>query len=233
VSQQAKLRRIPPARPVHWYHIWAGDGHHGSNWREPAEEHFAALREAEFSGAVMIGLTGGWPEHTEVTRWLDGHWPDWKYGVASREGFEMGTLNALHEYTRKMYVHAATPIFYAHTKGAFQDEPGNHAWRRAMNELVYRWRDCVDYLDAGYDAVGLHWLTPQEFPGLIGSGKPMFGGNFWWATAGYLSKLDPPGGPERNWSNRYTAEAWMGQNDPKVVDLKPGWPSEYWMPQAN
>ena len=45
------------------------------------------------------------------------------------------------------------------------------------------------------------------------------------ATAGYLAKLPPvEGGNPNKGYNRYKAEEWIGGGNPKVLDLKPGWP---------
>ena len=79
--------------------------------------------------------------------------------------------------------------------------------------VITGWRDCLDLLGQ-VDAVGCHWLPPQD--GLW----PFFGGNFWWATAAYLRQL-----PELDWTTRWRAEDWIGIGQPKVHDLLPGWPS--------
>jgi hypothetical protein len=76
----------------------------------------------------------------------------------------------------------------------------------------------------GFDAVGCHWLTaeqfsswaPQEFP----DGTPFFGGNFWMARCDYLRGL-----PEPSTRSRFDAERWIGLGDPRVLDLRPGWPA--------
>ena len=63
-------------RPVHFYHVWAGDQHHGSAWRKPAVEHFAALRAAEFDGEVRAGVVGGLPEQIMAFEFLRSAWPE-------------------------------------------------------------------------------------------------------------------------------------------------------------
>lgn len=204
---------------VNFHHLWVGDPRHGANWRPVAEEHFEALRQAEFDGEVHVGLVGGDTERKEARGMLDEWWPSWKQAVVAEEGFEMPTINALHQWAK--VTEANSYALYTHGKGSFQDTPGNHDWRQVMESfLVDAWQDRVAELASGdYDAVGLHWLTYTEFPRWIDVHKPMFGGNFWWANADYLAQLPPV-----EWRSRYCAEAWMGQGYPRVKDLKPGWP---------
>lgn len=115
-------------------------------------------------------------------------------------------------------------VFYHHSKGV--THPGlesYQAWRRRMeNACVWNWKRCVADLQAGYDAVGCHWLTPEKFRAAVTS--PFFGGTFWWAKASYLVQL--PALPEPTWKNRFEAESWIGRRRPypRVMDYYPGWP---------
>jgi hypothetical protein len=76
-------------------------------------------------------------------------------------------------------------VFYAlymHQKGIrHPDASSVHAWRRYMQYFnIEKWRDCVEKLDAGYDAVGVDWRNdPWKH----------FSGNFWWARSDYIRKL--------------------------------------------
>jgi hypothetical protein len=217
-------------RPAHFYHVWAGDAHHGSAWLEPFQEHFGAMRNAAFKGDVYAGIVGGLPQRAEVMKHLRGWWPESVIAVQADEGFEQVTIEVMHQWAKA--APPDTPVYYAHTKGAFRDTEMNRYWRREMDgHLIggglavqggHDWRECVDLLKT-YDAVGLHWLTRREFPAHIGTS--MFGGNFWWATAGYLAGLERVRGtPEFPPVDRWGAEAWLGQDVPKVHDFKPGWP---------
>lgn len=215
-------------RPIHWYHIWTGDHYHGSAWLPAAEEHFGALVNAEFEGDVCVGIVGGLPERAEAMSWLRGWWPKSRVMVQADEGFEQVTIDAMHSWCK--WADPAVPVLYSHTKGALHVGDMNRDWRMAMDELLVgtvgkpNWRECVKSLHS-HDAVGCHWLTHKQYPELINPRKPMFGGNFWWANAGYIAKLAPvTGTPERPPVNRWEAEGWMGQGFPKVLDLKPGWP---------
>ena len=213
-------------QPVHYYHVWAGDRYHGSAWEVPAREHFAALEAAGFDGDVRIGLLGGLTERASAIRTLKELWPEADIVVQADEGFEQITIEVMHEWSKE--AHPQTPVFYSHTKGAFQDCPMNTQWRQAMNGyLIDHWTEWALAIRRGsYDAIGLHWLTHEQYPEYIHPMKPMFGGNFWWARAGYLAQLERvTGTPEFPPINRWEAEGWVGQGGPKVMDLVPGWPN--------
>jgi hypothetical protein len=143
--------------------------------------------------------------------------------VQADEGFEQVTIDVMHAWSKT--ADPETPVYYAHDKGAFQDHPVNTRWRQAMDgALLYEWEARAAELDE-YEAIGLHWLTHEQYPRCIDPRKPMFGGNFWWARAGYLAKLERVRGtPEFPPVNRWEAEGWMGQGFPKVLCLKDGWP---------
>lgn len=209
--------------PVHWYHIWCGDRYHGSNWAVPAGEHFYELERVKFPGQVRVGIVGGLSERAGVMKWLREAWPSSTVEVQADEGYEQVTIDAMHAWSREADPH--TPVYYAHTKGAFQDTPMNTRWRASMDGLLLgNWEKCVTALHS-YDAIGLHWLTHREWPEKIDPRKPMFGGNFWWATAGYMAKLSRvTGTQEFPPVNRWEAEGWLGQGFPKVLNLVPGWP---------
>jgi hypothetical protein len=211
------------ARPAHWYHLWVGDDYHGSAWLPAAEEHFGALINAEFDGVVYVGIVGGPEQRRECESWLCGWWPDAVLAVEADEGFEQVTIDVMHRWCKG--VSAGMPVYYAHTKGALHNGPMNRDWRTAMDEkLLGGWRECVKSLHT-HDSVGCHWLTNAQFPQNIDPQAPMWGGNFWWANAGYLAKLDRVRGTaEFPPVNRWCAEGWMGRGFPKVLDLKPGWP---------
>jgi hypothetical protein len=207
-------------KPAAFYHLWVGDEHHGANWLPPAREFFTALYDSWFDGDVRVGIVGGPAQREEAERWLDVNRGAgcWSLAAAADDGFEMVTLDVLHQFAKG--ADPETPVLYAHGKGSFQGGPFADAWRRNMTlHLVGRWKHCVNSLN-DYDCVGCHVLTREQFPDKIF--QPLIiGGNFWWATAGYLATLapiDPQG------TNRYAAEGWIGLNNPKVECLVEGWP---------
>lgn len=123
-------------------------------------------------------------------------------------------------------------VLYWHSKGATK-KPGDGfttIWRNCMmKHCIMNWRQCVADLDAGYDAVGCHWMQPPATP----PGQNIFAGTFWWAKASYLMTL--PSIMERDRiklsgldsaESRYEAEVWIGNGPrlPKVKDYHgPGW----------
>lgn len=204
-------------QPVHYYHIWVGDHYHGSAWLEPAQEHFDRLAAGGFKGDVRVGIVGGVKERVGCLNWLRAQETPATVAVTADEGFEMVTLSVMHEWAKT--ADPATPVYYAHTKGAFQRCPMNTRWRTAMDAaLLDPWKIRMAELEQ-YDAIGLHWLTHQQYPQWISPLRPMFGGNFWWVRAGYLATLAPV-----EYSSRWSAEGWVGTGFPKVLDVVPGWP---------
>lgn len=210
-------------RPVHWFHLWVGDERHPAAWHAPFNEHFATLSLARFDGDVRVGLVGDVFNRGIARHELTGTWPEARIEAQADEGYEQVTIEAMHAWSKT--VAPDTPVFYSHGKGSFQPSMMNTRWRNAMDSLLVDfWQDRVEDLRT-YDAVGLHWLTHEEFPEYINPRAPMFGGNYWWANAGYIASLPPvEGTPLRPPVNRYCAEGWVGRNFPKVRDLKPGWP---------
>jgi hypothetical protein len=215
---------------IHFYHVYLGD-----NWRVIVEEHLSLLRRVEFAGELRVGLVGPPEEREKAKAWLDRRW-NWQLAAEADAGFEDVTLHALYE-TVHQELPAETPILYAHNKGSFHAHAENNAWRRSMNEyLIEFWKTRVIEL-AIYDVMAWTWLPPGEYdignpaPEVIKT--PLATGNFWWANAGYLRKLDPPatGLTEHT---RIEAELWLGLGDPKVGSEKTGWPSVYmplrWVP---
>lgn len=125
-------------------------------------------------------------------------------------------------------------VLYFHSKGATHglndpDHVLRMRWRHCMmRNLVRNWRQCVADLEAGYEAVGCHWMTGEKTP----PGQSIFAGNFWWATSDFLRTLPSimlrPRITESGLDSkesRYEAEVWIGNGPalPKVRDYHPGW----------
>lgn len=194
---------------AHFYHVWA-DG----RWSTPVAEHCKALILSAFEGPVTVGIVGGKFSREDVWRRVCRSLSPAGL-LEAQHGFEALTINAVRDYAQE---HDGA-VMYAHTKGAWTVSPFRDRWRRAMClRVVSRWRQNVAYLE-DHDAVGCHWLSARAFPGAINT--PFFGGNYWMATCEYLRTL-----PECGDENRFDAECWIGLNNPRVVDLCPGWPGE-------
>lgn len=201
----------------HFYHVYAGGA-----WAEPAREHAAALVAARFTGHITVGLAGPAQDRAIArtylaARFADLHgspvdWAEWD------TGFEQTTLTALHQWAQASPGDAI--VLYAHTKGAYNQTDWNAAWRRSMTLYVAGgWQECAGILADGYDTAGCHWLTPEQYPDAENVPSPFYGGNFWWARAGYIATLPPPAG-----AARHDAELWIGLGSPRAYDLLPGWP---------
>jgi hypothetical protein len=211
----------------HFYHVWCGS----PAWRPILAEHVAALRDTGIDWDVTVGLAGPAADRREARIWLAGALPGCHLTEANK-GWEQITLAALYRWAR--HAPAWEPVFYAHAKGVthpvdLSDESVFvAAWRRAMTaELLTGWQECVSSL-AEFDAAGCCWLDPERFnPVFVRQVQswryrrvPMFGGNFWWSSAGYAARLGRPPA-----ANRFDAELWIGLGSPRVRDMRPGWPS--------
>lgn len=126
-----------------------------------------------------------------------------------------GELPTLFNLQQWLPTHEDWHVLYFHTKGALHHGGTKltwASWRHCMaNVVIWNWQMCVKDLNEGFDCAGAHWMTREKYPNIVGT--PYFGGNFWWATAKYLSTLPTlsPFGP-----NRYEAEAWIGRSRRKV-----------------
>jgi hypothetical protein len=192
-----------------WYHLWA-DG----AWEQPLAEWQEALAAARFTGERRYGLVGTPKNALRALGHLTG---PCEGTVVTDKGFEQVTLEALRAYA---LTHDGA-VIYGHAKGSAHPSELQEAWRRSMTALLIgHWRENLALIEAGYDAVGSHWLTPGEYPELVHS--PFFGGNFWMASCNYVRRLPP-----LVHEPRHMAEAWVGLANPVVFDLRPGWPGDF------
>lgn len=192
----------------HFYHLYV-DG----PWQTPALDHLLACFDAGLPAAPEVVLVGRPRNRAAARTFLD----DFQAPVVAEydDGWEQRTLAILRE--RAGHADPAEPFLYCHSKGAGNPSGFQDAWRASMTRhVVDGWRRCTDILTSS-DATGCHWLTPRRYPAHVTS--PYFGGNFWWATAGYLASL-----PECSTGRRHDAERWLGLGNPRVFDLLPGWP---------
>ena len=198
-------------RLIAFYHLYAS-----GQWEEPAHEYFDLLASSglrEELGVINLGVIGP-PERRRVALAFCESQMDIQLVAQADAGWEQLTLNLLWDHRD-----AADAFCYFHTKGSAVQSEWNDIWRRSMAiGIIGHWRECAEALENGMDLVGSHWLTPEKFPG-DDVYVPYFGGNGWWARADYIKTLPPP-----DMENRHRAEVWIGQNNPKVLDLAPGWP---------
>jgi len=186
----------------------------------------------DIASEVIIGVNGG-IESTELANSILP--PTFKiifHGLENKN--ENLTISEIEKWIPGHEDHL---VLYFHCKGG--SYAPNHgittAWRNCMmKHLITNWKQCVDDLNSGYDAVGCHWLTEHDYPTLVHI--PIFGGNFWWAKASFLATL--PSIREasavilhgiQSHSSRYEAEVWLGNGKqiPKIKDYHNTWPDIY------
>ena len=87
----------------------------------------------------------------------------------------------------------------------------NELWRVHMEyNTINKWKECVSYLNEGYDAVGCNFRKDTH----VGF-HPHFSGNFWWSKSDHINSLNHTylydeqmlGG-----ANALLAEFWIGSN---------------------
>jgi len=101
---------------------------------------------------------------------------------------ELRTILLMEQFARE---HPDWHVLYHHSKNATHAQAGDRGslgtrWRRCMERAcVWRWRECVELLAGGYDAVGVHWMTRR------GSDRSQnyFAGTFFWVTSNFLNTL--------------------------------------------
>lgn len=191
----------------HFYHLYA-DG----LWLPPLLEHLVALRSLP-PMLTTVGVVGSPANRRKAIAWLD---PSWQVEEFD-DGHEQRTLDML--FASLMLDEVDGPVLYAHTKGASDPSRLNVDWRRCMTQkLIACPTRALVLLGKGWDTVGCHWLTPEEYPRQVQI--PFYGGNFWWASAAHLRRLPAP-----SHASRWHAESWLGTVRPSSpADLAPGWP---------
>jgi tetratricopeptide (TPR) repeat protein/predicted O-methyltransferase YrrM len=135
---------------------------------------------------------------------------------------EANTLNSLWDFCNENPHHK---VLYFHSKGVTHLN-NNHcqyttnAWRIYLEYFVInKWEDCIRDLNE-YDCVGSEWMEysvlcdpdTQEYVEEI---NPHYSGNFWWANASYIKKLDLNFiYNEDRGHGRYQSEFWIGTKNP-------------------
>jgi hypothetical protein len=139
------------------------------------------------------------------------------------ESGRRGELPTLIGMQKFLATHEDCYVLYFHTKCASRTDDLCEQWRKCMtHHLIRNWQTCAASLDAGFDSVGCHWMTPEQYPGAVGS--PYWGGNFWWSKSQFLKTL--PMLPEQS-PDWYLPEAWIGLGPfrPKIRDFHHAWPN--------
>jgi hypothetical protein len=158
-----------------FYHIFQRN-----HWKELFERQLITLQQSGLYDAadyIHFGINGDEPLPFELI----------KVNSIKRNtnwDSEADTLADLHAFAEK---HEEYRIIYIHTKTA-SIPPDYSCWENVNLWLDYleyfnvkNWRACVDLLDK-YDCVGTDWHTDAKLP--------HYSGNFWWANADYIAKLE-------------------------------------------
>jgi hypothetical protein len=132
---------------------------------------------------------------------------------------ETDTLISLRDFCKE---NSEYKVLYFHTKGVSKESMNAESWRLMMEYFVIdKWKECVKYLE-NYDAVGsnLKILGPTTWSDGKQSwekaGTQHFVGNFWWANASYVNRLND----EFLKSNfRLDREFWIGTGGGKIKSL--------------
>lgn len=132
------------------------------------------------------------------------------------------TVNVLREWSK---AHPEWLVCFWHAKGVTHPwDQLNTLWRLCMEKCVIKnWQRCVCDINSGYDSVGAHWLTPEQYYGIVH--QPFWGGQFFWAKASFLSELpELPNNPKCR-DDWFLSERWIGTGRrPRVRDYAPHWP---------
>jgi tetratricopeptide (TPR) repeat protein len=147
--------------------------------------------------------------------------PKFKVEYNSNKILEADTLKSLYDFCINNKEHR---VLYFHTKGATQENTSHilnvNKWRYYLEYFAFhRWKDCVTSLEE-YDTSGTEYLFES---GLINQDtgiteweqNPHYSGNYWWANASYICKLDPNYlyRKDKGW-DRYRSEFWIGTGNP-------------------
>lgn len=149
---------------------------------------------------------------------------------------EIPTLRRLQKW---LPGHEDWNVCYFHSKGITKTDYEPYIrWRRCMeSRIIANWRRCVADLGLDYESVGAHWISRQRNPQYdddkLNAGPDwnlnghIWGGNFWWAKASFLSSL--PALPENSGCRHedFLAEIWIGsgKRDATARDYAPHWPT--------
>lgn len=182
------------------------------DWRRIFEEQIIALQQSGLYAAadyIHFGING------------DESMP-YVFGKVNRivrnpnKDLEADTLNDMWKFCK------ANPdykVMYIHTKGVTHNQSQNiELWRKYLEYFVVgQWKRSVSYLSFN-DCVGTEWEDTAH----IGDTKaiiPHYAGNFWWANASYISRLDPSFLYVKNEWPRWQGEFWIGTGSPRYYNF--------------
>ena len=123
-------------------------------------------------------------------------------------------------------------IFYLHTKGASKGTLNSQSYRLMMEYFVIdKWKECVEYLNE-YDCAGQTWIVNGDTVWSNGEVTPNtknighFSGNFWWANASYINRLD---NSYLESDYRLDREFWIGTGENYKVKSLYQWTDKFYL----
>jgi glycosyltransferase involved in cell wall biosynthesis len=194
-----------------FYHLYQyGD------WEKIFEEQIIRLQKSGLYDAadyIHIGVNGSYRMPFDLT----------KVNVVKRNkrtDLESDTLKDLWDFCQK---NPDYKVFYFHAKGVTRDNSFIEEvklWREYLEFFnVDCWKTCTDYLNE-YDCVGTEWQNFSHL-GAVTRESPHYAGNFWWANASYINRLNA----DELYSQeigRFFDELWIGTGKPKYFNFYTG-----------
>jgi hypothetical protein len=208
-----------------WYHTCIQfNREHGLNIIKAQMDALKSSGLLEVCNHFFVGINGNDEDEFAVATLLPDQAVTFQNSPSTWPSGEVPTLM----HMRRCLLVSLFPcnVMYHHMKGlSHPPSSGLYSnmsnWRWCMQtHVVERWRECVKSLEDGYEVAGVHWHTPETYPGP--GHVPFFAGNFWWAKSEFLCTL-PQLEPEKHLAGgRYEAEAWLGRGKrwPKAMDMK-------------
>ena len=203
----------------HYYHLFLPEGAE-KRGLDILKEHMCGLRSSGLAAdfqCISIMVISRWAGARAEVQAIAPEAQVWQVSA----GHEAATLVRIQADLGKIPDEAL--VFYAHSKGVSYTANGEGgideqrraaAWRKTMAYFcVTRWTEAIRPLvEETCDVSGVFYLTPSvwrekcSLRGVNFGDSPYYGGNFWWARAGFLKKL-----PKVDLTaSRYFAERWIG-----------------------
>lgn len=161
------------------------------------------VKYSNFHGVITLSWVGDYElNKSDVYYMTPSHWR--KEYTGDERQYERATLlymqrEAFEDNFYALYIHSKGV-----TKTVSEKSRNVEAWVHFMIYFLLQVSLCSEYLDRGYDTVGVNWQTQY----------PHYSGNMWWASSNYLRSLPTSIAPH------YSApEEWIGNNTPKAVCL--------------
>lgn len=130
------------------------------------------------------------------------------YTNTEQEKEETSTLKRLMRFAKD---NPDYKILYLHSKGTDKNSSEIDDWRNLLNYFaIEKWKESVQLLE-DYDAVGCNYSEDTWL-----GHYPHFSGNFWWANAEYINRLD---NKFLESESRWDREFWIGSGSGKMYSI--------------